>query len=261
VVDPAGPRPGSAAWWTRRSLDADRPRRRRVDGLTLDRILDAALEIVDAEGLDRLTMRRLAACLNCGHASLYRHVASHDEVLVLLVDRVLGEPILAPADEGTPRHRAECALRRYRALLLEHPALTPAFLDGQLLGPNALARREEALALLLDAHVPTPLAVRAYLTLTHFVISSAAFEASGAGRTAQDRREMEQYFSSLPDGEHPVLRAVAVELNAVDGDDEFELGLHALLDHMERLAADVATDVALEAQAAALDGVGLSPKR
>jgi AcrR family transcriptional regulator len=236
-----------------------------VDGLTLDRILDAALEIVDAEGLEGLTMRRLAAGLDCGHASLYRHVASHDEVLVLLVDRVLGEPILESSDAGSPRGRAEAALRRYRGLLLEHPALTPAFIEGQLLGPNALARREEALALVLESGVPPRFAVRAYLTLTHFVISSAVFEASGAGRTAQDRREMEQYFSSLPGDEHPVLRSVAVELNEVDGDDEFELGLHALLDHMERLAADVAGAAAgagaAGAQAAALDAAGLSPKR
>jgi AcrR family transcriptional regulator len=248
AVDPA--RPGSAAWWTRRRLDAGRPRRRRVDGLTLDRILDAALELVDDEGLDGLTMRRLAARLECGHASLYRHVASHDEVLVLLVDRVLGAPILAPSDRGDPRARAEVALRRYRGLLLEHPALTPAFLEGQLLGPNALARREEALSLVLGAGVGPDDAVRAYLTLTHFVISSAVFEASGAARTAEDRREMEQYFSSLSAEEHPVLRSVAVELNAVDGDEEFELGLRALLDHLERGV--------VPAQAGTL---GSSPKR
>ena len=230
------PRPGTAAWWTLRRLDADRPRRRRADGLTLDRILDAALALVDRDGLGGLTMRRLAAQLDCGHASLYRHVASHDEVLVLLVDRVLGAPILDAACGGDPRDRAEAALRRYRELLLEHPALTPAFLDGQLLGPNALARREEALSLVLDAGVPPTLAVRAYLTLTHFVISSAVFEASGAARTAQDRHEMERYFSSLPGDEHPVLRSVAVELNEVDGDEEFELGLRALLDHLEATA-------------------------
>ena len=243
MVDPApAPRPGTAAWWVQRRAAADRPRRHRVDGLTLDRILDAALELVDDDGLDGLTMRRLATRLDCGHASLYRHVASHDEVLVLLLDRVLGAPILAPSDRGSPRDRAEAALRRYRSLLLEHPALTPAFIEGQLLGPNALARREEALALVLEAGVPPALAVRAYLTLTHFVISSAVFEASGAGRTAQDRREMEQYFTALPDDEHPVLRSVSVELNAVDGDEEFELGLQALLDHLEaRAAATVAT--------------------
>jgi AcrR family transcriptional regulator len=228
--------PGSAAWWQQRAADADRPRRPRADGLTLDRILDAALELVDEDGLDGLTMRRLAARLDCGHASLYRHVAGHDEVVVLLVDRVLGSIRFDGPVTSDPRAMAERALRSYRAALLEHPKLTPAFLAGQLLGPNALAGRESALRLLVDAGMPPALAVRAYLTLTHFVIASAAFESSGAARTAGERATMRRYFSGLPAREYPTLVGLADELNAVDADDEFELGLQALLDHLEVLA-------------------------
>ena len=184
--------------------------------------------------LDALTMRRLAADLGCGHTSLYRHVERHDEVVVLLVDRVIGE-IRLPQDTGsqTPRARAETALREYRRTLLEHPALTPAFLRGQLLGPNALRRREESLTLLRDVGVPPALAALAYLSLTHFVISSAVFESSGATRSEQERAAMEQYFTGLPDEEFPVLRSMASELNAVDADAEFELGLATLFDRLE----------------------------
>ncbi len=236
-ADP-GPPPGTAPWWARRAADPGPRRRPRADGLTLDRILDAALEVVDAEGLDALTMRRLAARLGAGHASLYRHVASHHEVVVLLVDRVLGTLTLdGDGAVGEPRARAEAALRRYRAALLEHPALTPAFLAGQLLGPNALARREEALRMLVEAGMTPELAARAFLTLTHFVISSAAFEASGAGRSAEERAEMRAYFGALPPERYPTLVGMADVINAVDGDDEFELGLTALLDHLEAQAA------------------------
>jgi AcrR family transcriptional regulator len=235
--------PGTARWWARRAADPGPRRRPRADGLTLDRILDTALDIVDAEGLEALTMRRLASRLGAGHASLYRHVASHHEVVVLLVDRVLGTltldgddraPVVATADART---RAEAALRRYRATLLEHPALTPAFLAGQLLGPNALARREEALRMLVEAGMTPELAARAFLTLTHLVISSAAFEASGAGRSAEERAEMRAYFGALPPERYPTLVGMADVINAVDGDDEFELGLTALLDHLEAQAA------------------------
>lgn len=233
-------RPGSAEWWAHRAADSNRPRRPRIDGLTLERILDAALDLVDREGLDGLTMRRLAQELDCGHASLYRHVTSHEEVVVLIVDRVLGEVALEPLPDADARRGAERALRRYRATLLEHPALTPAFLRGQLLGPNALARREEGLRTLLDAGVPAPLAVRAYLAATHFVIASAVFESSGAGRKATERKAMHRYFASLPDTSYPTLTALAAELNEVDADQEFELGLQALLDHVETLAVDSA---------------------
>ena len=82
--------PGSAEWWTQRRATAEKPRRPRVDGLTLDRILDAALAIVDANGLDALTVRRLADELGTSHPALYRHVGSQHEIVVLLVDRVIG---------------------------------------------------------------------------------------------------------------------------------------------------------------------------
>lgn len=252
--------PGSTGWWAQRAAAADRPRRPRADGLTLDRILDAALELVDEEGLDGLTMRGLATRLDCGHASLYRHVAGHDEVVVLLVDRVLGTVTLdaAPADRAgrrartvdaadgaaATRARVEHGLRRYRAALLEHPNLAPAFLAGQLLGPNALARREEGLRLALAAGASPALAARAYLSLTHFVIASVAFESSGAGRTAAERRAMEAYFADLPRDTYPTLVACAAALGAVDADQEFELGLAALLDHLTVLVAagDAAAD-------------------
>lgn len=226
--------PGSAAWWAQRRAAAERPRRPRKDGLTLERILDAALAIVDTEGLAALTMRRLADDLDTSHPSLYRHVESHQEIVVLLVDRVLGRVALDEPDGATdPRARAEHALRRYRAVLLEHPALTPAFLQGQLLGPNALARREEGLRLLLEVGASPELAANAYLTLTHFTITSAVFEASGAGRSAAERAAMETFFAGLPPEEFPAITALASALNASDGEAEFELGLAALLNHVE----------------------------
>lgn len=242
--------PGSAAWWEQRRTATEPPRRPRASGLNVDRILDAALAIVDADGLEALTMRRLADHLGASHPALYRHVAGHDEIVVLLVDRVLGQIGIddpatvrsdrsnrSPADGARSRALAETALRRYRAVLLEHPALTPAFLRGQLLGPNAMARREEALRLLLDVGADPALASRAYLALTHFVITSAVFEASGAGRSASERAAMHSFFESLPPAKYPAVTSLAAELNTTDGDAEFEFGLAALLD---RIAAELA---------------------
>jgi AcrR family transcriptional regulator len=223
---------GTAAWWEERASAATR-KRPRPDGLTLDRILDAALVVIDREGLDALTVRRLAAELGCGHASLYRHVAGHDEVVVLLVDRVLGGIEVADPGGRPPRAVAEDGLRQYRRALLEHPSLTPAFLRGQLLGPNALAHRERSLRMLLEAGLEPAVAVAAYLTLTHFVISSAVFEASGASRTESERRAMSDHFASLPPDSFPTLVALAPEMYAATPDDEFERGLTALLDHFE----------------------------
>lgn len=226
-------RVGSAAWWAQQRREAERRRRPRAAGLSLDRILDAALDIVDGEGLEALTMRRLADDLGATHSALYRHVGGHQQIVVLLVDRLLGEVATDELPGEGPRARAERLLRRYRAVLLAHPHLAPAFLHGQLLGPNALARREEGLRMLLDAGAPPDLAVRAYLTLTHFAITSAVFEASGAARSAEERAAMERFFRELPAAEYPTLNRLASELNAPDGEAEFALGLTALLDHVE----------------------------
>jgi AcrR family transcriptional regulator len=234
--------PGSAEWWTHRRATADKPRRPRADGLTLDRILDAALAIVDAHGLDALTVRRLADELGTSHPALYRHVGSQQEIVVLLVDRVIGQvsvdvsPTTEPMTDG--RARAEQSLRRYREVLLAHPHLVPAFLQGQLLGPNALARREESLRFMVEAGMPSDLAALAYLSTTHFVISSAAFDTSGAGRSAAERAAMRSFFSGLPPDDYPTIAALADVLNAPDGDEEFELGLTALLDHITALVID-----------------------
>jgi AcrR family transcriptional regulator len=90
MADTAPSRPGSAAWWEDR-VERDARTRPRADGLTLTRIVEVALALVDCEGLDALTVRRLATDLETGSASLYRHIASRDELLVLMVDHVLGE--------------------------------------------------------------------------------------------------------------------------------------------------------------------------
>src|SRR5262245_51761159 len=82
-------RPGSAPWWLERARA--RPERRpRKQGITPERIVAAAVEVVQAEGHEALTMRRLAERLGTGPASLYRHVAGRDELVALVVDHVIG---------------------------------------------------------------------------------------------------------------------------------------------------------------------------
>lgn len=237
------PRPGSAAWWAQRRGD-DRSRRPRADGLTLDAILDGAIDLVDAHGLDALTMRSLARALGHAHTSLYRHVSSRDELVVLVVDRVLGELATDDLPTGDPRRCAETLLSRYRQVLLAHPALAPALTEGQLLGPNALAGREVGLRLLLDAGAPPELAVEAYLTLTHFVIGSAVLEAGGAARTVPERAAMADLFRSLPPDRYPTVVALADTLNRPDADQEFAFGLKALLDGIAARVAAGGTDTA-----------------
>jgi AcrR family transcriptional regulator len=229
--------PGSAAWWHRRYAVEVR-RRPRADGLTLDRIMAAALDLLDREGLEALTMRRLADELSTTHTSLYRHVTSRHELLVEVVDHVLGGMRPSPGDDGESklhsggdwRAQAEWSAREFRRVLLEHPALVPLLTAGQLLGPNAMRGRDRGVRSLLAAGAGAELAVHAYLLVAHYVIGTALLDTGGAARTSPERSAMTQLFKALPSEVYPTVLAHAELLNAPDSEAEFEFGLRTILD-------------------------------
>ncbi len=173
--------PGSAAWWS--ALQERSARRRpRADGLTLERIVDVAIGLVDAQGLSALTVRGLAEELGTGSASLYRHVASREELLVLMVDRVIGEVDL-PAEDVAGRAGVEQLAHELRRVLLDHAQLLPALTAAPLLGPNAIRGVEVGLRCMSAAGYSDDLAVPAVLALIDFVLGTVYFDTSSAGRS------------------------------------------------------------------------------
>jgi AcrR family transcriptional regulator len=170
------PAPGSAGWWQRHEARLAR-RRPHTDGLTLERVLAEALTLVDADGMDALTVRALATRLGTGSSTLYRHVASRDELLVLLVDAVLGEVRLPdPALPG--RVRVEQLSTELRRVLRSHPHVVPALGGAPLRGPNAVRASACGLDNLLAAGHPPARARTAYFALLDYVLGSVAFDAA-----------------------------------------------------------------------------------
>lgn len=188
--------PGSAAWWADRQDKATR-RRPRADGLSIDRIVDTAILLVDTEGLSALTVRRLADVLGTGSASLYRHVASREELLVLMVDRVIGEVEL-PGDDLAPFARIEQLARELRRVLLQHERLLPALTASPLVGPNAVRGAEVGLTSALDAGFPPEVATPAVLALIDFVLGTVYFDTSSAGRSFAARSDPTSPTASTP---------------------------------------------------------------
>ncbi len=93
--------------------ESDRPR------LTRERIVGAAIELADAEGIGKLSMRRLAAALGFEVMSLYNHVASKDDLVEAMVDEVLGEVPDPPADADWRTGVRHLATATHDALLAE----------------------------------------------------------------------------------------------------------------------------------------------
>lgn len=209
--------PGSVGWWRERDARLGR-RRPRADGLTIERIVDEAIRLVDADGLDALTVRALAARFGTGPATLYRHVASRDELLVLLVDRVIGEVELPPTDLP-PRAQVEALASGLRRVLLRHRALVPALPAAPLQGPNAMSGSERALAAFLAAGYTPEIAAAAYLALLDYVLGSVSFDSARLGREAYEARDsLDPRFGRV---------------ERLHSDEVFAFGIRALLDGLE----------------------------
>ncbi|RDG37391.1 TetR/AcrR family transcriptional regulator [Streptomyces corynorhini] len=158
---------------------APRSRRERPAKPALSRavIVAAAMEITRAEGLPKVTMRRLARALDTGPASLYVYVANTAALHAAILDEFLGT-VEAPA-EGEWHERLEGLLGAYTAVLLAHPGLAASALVARPGGPRYLALLETLLRLLDEGGVSGG---RAAWGVDALLLHATATAAEHAGR-------------------------------------------------------------------------------
>jgi len=132
-VDPA--RSMAILWRTREPTS-----RSAGPGLSVDRIVRAAIEIADAEGIDALTMRRVGEALGVGTMSVYTYVPGKAELLDVMVDTLYGDMERQTDAPGGWRDRLERIARDNLALYRNHPWLLHAETSRPVLGPNVLAK-------------------------------------------------------------------------------------------------------------------------
>ncbi|MFK4086602.1 TetR/AcrR family transcriptional regulator [Kribbella sp. NPDC020789] len=123
--------------------------------LTREGIVDAAVRLMASDGLQRVTMRRLAQELDTGPASLYVYVANTYELHAAILDRLLAQVDLSPAKRTDDwREALHQVLGSYTDLLLAHPSLAHSALNTRPNGPNYLALVDTLLALMAAGGVP-----------------------------------------------------------------------------------------------------------
>ncbi|WP_433331571.1 TetR/AcrR family transcriptional regulator [Spirillospora sp. CA-294931] len=225
-----------------------RPERSRREQPTLsrDQIVAAALELLDAEGLAKLSMRRLGTRLNAGATSVYWHVANKDELLELALDHVMAEvSVPDPAETGW-RPAAAGYARSLRAMILRHPWTVTLFGGRPMLGPNAARAQDEILAVFAHAGLSGFPLEYAWSLVVDYVIGAAGGEASW--RTHQAGTSAGEWVTSLGpyldrvSAERPRLAAHIREIwskgDAEILEDRFTFGLESVLDglapHMSR---------------------------
>ncbi|AKZ60297.1 putative TetR-family transcriptional regulator [Streptomyces ambofaciens ATCC 23877] len=170
---PADAKPITSVW--------ARPHRPQREQLTREQIVAATIELLDAEGVEALSMRKLGTRLKAGATSLYRHVANRDELIQLAVDDVFGE--LGPpaaATRRTWRTSVARAATELRALVLRHPWVGPELGQVGLLhvGPNAVRMTSGLLAQFQAAGFPEGEEDQAAGALMSYVVGIATSEAA-----------------------------------------------------------------------------------
>lgn len=209
-------------------------RARGRPALPLDRIVAAALELVDEHGADGLSMRSLAQRLGSGTATLYRHFANRSELVAVIVDRMLGEADLDTESlTALPWDRACISFAHSMFDALSRHGNVASLLSGHVpMGPNALAHRELMLSILLDNGFAPVVAAHAYATLSRYVLG-LAIQRSGS-EAADDDAELTTAFRTLDPARYPATVAVAGDL-PVPLEEEFAYGLRLIVAGLERL--------------------------
>jgi AcrR family transcriptional regulator len=206
------------------------PRRRRATRTQLDRdlITRVALEIVDREGVDSLSLRRLADALDVTPMSLYWHVADKAELLELVGERVLDE-IELPVRAGDWRSQLrDIHLAMFEAFL-RHPNTTEILAGRARYGSAGIAAFERILATLLEAGFTAQAAFDAYEALYLFTLGFMA-TANRTPEFLEVQRQGVVYMASLPHGQYPSIGAVVPVIGARSLDERLRLGLDVVVD-------------------------------
>jgi TetR/AcrR family transcriptional regulator, tetracycline repressor protein len=209
-------------------------------GLSREAVLEAARRIADTDGVDHLTMRRLAAELGVMPNALYTYVPDKEALLDALVDDLLAGIDAGDPAEGDWREGLVRVMDASRRLLLAHPQLVPVIIGRPGLGPNAARLGEITLERLRQAGLEGERAVEALRVLLVYSLGFAAFQAPRArGDAAARSARAEAAFAGLPEDRFPRMHGLAAQLAGPTTDHQFHVGLRWLL---EGIAAQAGQD-------------------
>jgi TetR/AcrR family tetracycline transcriptional repressor len=222
-------------WWRQRAESARGERR----PLTRDAIVEAALALLEREGMQGLSMRKLAQELGAGAASLYWHVGDKEELLSLLLDRIVGEAEIPEPDPEHWQEQVKEMARAARRLLLKRRDAAQLSLGRIPAGPSSLPVMERNLAVLAAAGLPARVISYASDMFALYVGGFAYEESLRApplGGSDASPEQFGAYLRSLPPDQFPTLTALADDLVAGDADERFEFAIELLVRGLEAMA-------------------------
>jgi AcrR family transcriptional regulator len=220
----------------KRSVANKAPKRVARNTLSRARIVDAALAMVDAQGLDSVTMPALAAHLGVGTMSLYRHVEDKNDLINAVAEQVLSDVMVPDGRDDDWEARVVGYVRELRDAAIAHPALARILADqGLTVGP-VFDQLEIAHTILLRAGFSESQAVRAFYVLFTYVFGFVIWELprvhqqpatayAEAWNTSIDQLDVDEY---------PTMHALREQLATAASTEQFEYGLDLLVRSLRR---------------------------
>ncbi|MGI5325537.1 TetR/AcrR family transcriptional regulator C-terminal domain-containing protein [Actinomadura nitritigenes] len=215
-----------------------RPRGGRRPKLTREAIVDKAVEIADAEGLEAVSIRRVASELGVRAMSLYTHIEAKEDLLDLMYDVVAVEVLV---EDGLPDDWREAMIeitRKERAAGLRHPWMFELAGRSPRIGPNGLRHAEQSMAAAARLTDDPEEMLAIVTTVDHYMLGFVLREqrlremgTTGLGEARQSALEQTYIAKLLESGEFPHLRSVLD--TGIYNQEDFDLGLKWLLDGIE----------------------------
>jgi len=212
--------------------------------LSQDAVVDAALAILQSEGLEAVTMRRVAQALDTGAASLYVYVPNREGLLQAMLNRVTATIKLEPPNPSRWRPQLHSLLRRIHEALVAHPGLAALTLADPPTTEAVLLVTENLLGILRAGGIEPQDAAWAcdiFVLLVTGVASEDDVRRARGRDTADDLRgqvdDLYKIFTGLPPDRFPLLAAHAAEMVAGDGDERFRFAIDVVVDGILARAA------------------------
>jgi AcrR family transcriptional regulator len=208
--------------------------------ITVDAIISTAFGIVEREGYEALTMRRVAAALETGPSSLYAHVVNKEDLDELLIGRLCAGIELPEADPATWRQQATGVCARLRDQYLRYPGISRAAFAVAPSNLDIMRVSEGLLTILLAGDIAPQTAAWAidslFLYVNAYSLEVSLVDQQGTSDESSwvvSRAELMRRFAALPDT-FPQSKRYAAELTAGTGHDRFDFTIGLMIDGLAR---------------------------
>jgi AcrR family transcriptional regulator len=212
--------------------------------LSENAVVDAALAILKSDGLEAVTMRRVAAALDTGAASLYVYVPGREGLLQAMLDRVTATIELEAPDPPRWRAQLHALLQRMRQALVAHPGIAAMTLANPPTTEAVLRLTENLLGILLAGGLDPQDAAWAgdifVLVATAVAREDDVRHPRGRSDDGERREQVDQLYrtlASLPPDRFPLIAAHAAQMVAGDGDERFRFAIDVVIDGVVARAA------------------------